>query len=368
MNHVILNAVGDVCLHSKSGLSPFENVKDYITQGDIAFANLETVLFDKGQHIQRAVPLSTHPDKLQFAIDAGFNVFNIANNHILDKGESGFRSTIKTIKNHGAHFIGARNYNHGDSSVIIRMKNINIGFLGYNGIKIPGFNNNKYLNNLNKKKIIEDIRSLKSRVDVVVVSLHWGIENVFYPSPEQITNARLFIDEGCDIIIGHHPSVLQGIEEYHKGLIIYSLGNFQFIDDAHRSIVNWTKISTIISIEISKYGYKSYKLKPVIIDDNYAPYTLSEKKEKKIFHFIKLISNPISKNKVTAKWWFEQIAKNHLVGNIDSWKIRINNYGLSNIIYMVRWFFYRFQINCIFGLIRKYFKNSSCENNIEDLV
>jgi poly-gamma-glutamate capsule biosynthesis protein CapA/YwtB (metallophosphatase superfamily) len=76
--------------------------------------------------------------------------------------------------------------------------------------------------------ILEDVRAVRQQVDLVVVSLHWGVEYVDQPSKAQREMAHRLIDEGVDLILGHHPHWLQGLEVYHDKLIAYSLGNFIF--------------------------------------------------------------------------------------------------------------------------------------------
>jgi len=110
---------------------------------------------------------------------------------------------------------------------IIRQGNIQIGFLGFYGpdtVLVPDC----YIAPIDEDLILHQIAGLRDEVDFIVVSLHWDVENVFYPSPAQQRLARNLIDHGVSIILGHHPHVLQGIERYQDGLILYSLGNFNF--------------------------------------------------------------------------------------------------------------------------------------------
>ena len=127
------------------------------------------------------------------------------------------------------------------------------------------------INDLEQHTIIKDILYARSISDIVAVSLHWGTENVFYPSPDQIKLARSFIDAGASLVLGHHPHVVQGVEIYKNGLIAYSLGNFQFEADPRKSIREETRQSIILSIHLNKNNVESYKMIPVKIDENLSP-------------------------------------------------------------------------------------------------
>ncbi|MHA1380799.1 MAG: CapA family protein [Candidatus Helarchaeota archaeon] len=263
---VKLVAVGDISLNVKTNSHPFGKIKDAFSDKDILFGNLETVLSNKGRKAKKAVLLYAPPQKVEYLKDAGFDILNLANNHIMDLGPEGFNETLEVLNQRSLKFIGVKNKKFNHSYVIIGRKNIKVGFLGYYGY---GYKNNKnkiLKNKINNKNIIEDIKILKSLCNVIVISLHWGIEDVFYPSPEQIELARRFIDSGATLILGHGPHIVQGIETYKKGLIAYSLGNFQFNFDVQRAINKKVNESLILSVKLTKNGVESYDVLPVKIN------------------------------------------------------------------------------------------------------
>lgn len=227
MSYIKLFAVGDISLQVKNNKHPFRNVKDILREKDILFGNLETVLSKSGNFAEKAVLLFSNPQKVKYLKDVDFDVLNIANNHILDLGMAGFHRTLTSLRENKLDFIGAN-----DSPELkykIQEKNgVKIGFSGYanSGCALTG--NYVWVNKIEEDSIIKDIYFLKAKCDFVIISLHWGIENVFYPSPEQINLAHKFIDAGATLVLGHHTHVIQGIEQYKHGLIAYSLGNFQF--------------------------------------------------------------------------------------------------------------------------------------------
>lgn len=353
MTTVKLLAVGDVCLQTRRGKDPFEMVKGVFKDDSILFGNLETVLSNRGKETERFVPLHVSPEKVVYLKNAGFDILNIANNHVMDMGPEGFDKTLQVLDQNNIAFVGGGNRKFGQSCAIVTKNNIRLGFLAYNKIQFPSkLENDQYVCNLDKDNVIRDINKIKTECDVIIISLHWGIENVFYPSPDQINLARNFVEEGASLILGHHPSVVQGIENYKSGLIVYSLGNFQFIDDAHKSIVEKTKETMILSVDIKKNGIKHYQTIPVKIDDDYIPSVMDSEASDKMLSFIDSISRPIINGKINEKWWFAEIAQGHLVSNISAWIFRIKKYGIKHAFMCFRWLISRFQVKCYTGLLR----------------
>lgn len=350
MSKVKLIVVGDISLQTRSDSHPFEKVEEVFKDKDILFGNLETVLSNRGKMAEKAVVLHTSPDKVKWLNDAGFDILSVANNHIMDLGIEGFNETLDVLNKNNLNFIGCSNHNFNQSYVVIKVNTTKIGFLGYYE---GGFNkpqNGVLIKRMNADNIIKDIVSLKPECDVIVLSLHWGIENVFYPSPKQIDLAHKLIDNGATIILGHHPHVIRGIERYKKGLIAYSLGNFQFNPSLSYSPNNQ---SFILSMELTKSGLSDYDIIPVKIDYNLVPYVPAEEEQEEIRRFITEISQPINNGTVTWRWWFEQIAGENLSGNMKSWIIRIKKYGVKHLLQCVLWLVSPFCIKCYLGIIRK---------------
>ena len=353
MSNVKLIAVGDIFLRTYSG-HPFENVEATFQDKDILFGNLETVLSNRDKATEKAVVLYAPPDKVRWLNDAKFDILNIANNHIMDLGAEGFNETLDVLNQNDLKFIGGSNHKSNKSHTIINVNNIKMGFLGYfeGGYNKP--QNGVLINRMAKDKIIKDIRDLKQECDVVVISLHWGIENVFYPSPKQIDLAHKLIDSGATIILGHHPHVIQGIERYKNGLIAYSLGNFQFKNSIYHS---GNDQSLILSMEIVKEGLENYKIIPVLIDENNVPYIPKESDSVDILSFIDQISQPIINGRIIEKWWFEEIASVYLSGNMKSFVIRIKKYGMKHLLQCTLWLISPFCIKCYMGVVRKRIKH-----------
>jgi hypothetical protein len=349
MSELKILAVGDISLQTAE--NPFKKLKSVLSSGDILIGNLETALTDCRDDTQKSVAISSKPWKGEFLKEAGFDILNIANNHIMDRGPLGLEDTLSALERMGLHAIGAAAFG-GKSSVILNRKGRAIGFLGYDQY---GYNKNGYsVNALNLDKTTLEISVLRSKCDIIIVSLHWGIENVHYPSPDQIKLAHAIIDAGANILLGHHPHVLQGIEEYNGGLIAYSLGNFQFdpsISGASYASEYGTDRSIILSLKIGEGRSIFYEIVPVIIDGDYHPQ--SADRSLNAGAFIADISRPISANTINWKWWFNEISKIYLEDSIRSWKKRIRRYGFTHLIQCCRWLVSPFVLRCLFSIIRR---------------
>lgn len=344
-----LIAIGDTFLKTKDDTYPFDNVKKIFAEKDILFGNLETVLSCEGEKEEKFAVINTKPENVEYLIKANFDVINIANNHILDLGITGFKNTINELKGKKINYIGGGIEK--SNIAIIKKKSIKIGFIGYcSNMKIP---NSISVNLLNEKIIINEIRYLKEYCDVIVVSLHWGIENVLYPSPKQIKLAHNMIDNGADIILGHHPHIIQGIERYKNGLIAYSLGNFNFDYNLSKS----TQESFILSIAFDKNGLQDFEIIPVFIDENYVPNLIKGSKKEILLKNISKMSKFLETQNISEKWWFEQIAEEYLKSNFDAFMVRIKLYGISHFFKLLRWLINPFSIQCYFGIIRKKIKS-----------
>jgi len=349
MNQIKLIAVGDISLQTKNKKNLFEKVKEIFKDKDILFGNLETVLSNQGEEVEKAVTLHTSPKKVWYLREAGFDILNIANNHIMDLGIEGFSNTLDALNEGGLLFVGA-NDEPGRKYQILEKKGIKLGFVGYTE---DGFNLSQqgvWINRIDQTDIIKDIEFIKPQCDFIIISLHWGIENIFYPSPKQIRLAHRLIDAGATVILGHHPHVIQGIERYKHGLIAYSLGNFQFDPRLSHSKTN---DSIILCLEFCKKRLENYRIIPIVIDKNFIPTLALNKDRKEILNFLNNISRPITDDILTWNRWFEEVSKEYLSGNMKSWETRIKKYGTKHFLQCIRWLFSLFVIRCYLGFLRR---------------
>ncbi|HHV96404.1 MAG TPA: CapA family protein [Clostridiaceae bacterium] len=221
---------------------PFRQVVDVLRQGDIVFANLEGPITESTKSLDpNGKIVLKHPEKATEGIKyAGINVLNLANNHIMDYYEKGLLDTIEILQKHGITYAGAgKNIEEARKPAIIEKKGKKIAVLSYTdkaeltfkGDPMLSFAAEEDKSGVAPRKyelIKEDIEAIREEVDILIVSLHWGVEDSFNVTEEQREFAHQLIDDGADIILGHHPHRFQGVEIYNGKPIVYSLGNFIF--------------------------------------------------------------------------------------------------------------------------------------------
>lgn len=185
-----------------------ENVKDVFLKDDYTVANLETTLTTESKFVEKQFNFKGLPEYTEILTSGGIDAVNISNNHTHDYGEKGYNDTISNLERANIDYSG-------DTFNCIKdIKGIKFLFIG--------FKNNISEDLIDKK--FEEIKNID--YDYLVVSSHFGIEGDHEFNSEQQKLYHYLIDKGADIVIGHHPHVLQGIEVYQNKYIVYSLGNF----------------------------------------------------------------------------------------------------------------------------------------------
>lgn len=217
----------------KEGSGILGKVSSIFEEFDLTVGNLETVCSDKGL---RPNELSSYemrgsPESLQYLKQAGIDVLGIANNHAMQHGGAAFWDTIDHVKDQGMQVIGLDNEDgkteeywfKGDSNC----ENVLVGF----SIRPEEWttDNPPYSLRLDHKRLLDEIEELRSRCEgYLICSIHWGLEFLHKVDPEIRNLARMMVECGADVIVGHHPHVIQPFEHYGSGVIIYSIGNFTF--------------------------------------------------------------------------------------------------------------------------------------------
>ncbi len=226
---------------------------------NIVFGNLESPIISPEQfHVD--MQFAGQPLFVEMLKNVGVSIVTIANNHILEQGKAGFQSTLNYLADNNLPYVGIENGNDRVSNYeIIEYNSIKMGFVAYNEIDTFRHIEGTYAT-YNKEKVLTSIKELKEqKVDYIFVSLHWGDEYVHRPSLKQIEDAHLFIDAGANFIVGSHPHVIQPIEQYNNGLIIYSLGNFLF--DMRYSMPVRTGLIVDILLDKNKFTFTSRYIK-----------------------------------------------------------------------------------------------------------
>lgn len=238
---IIINAVGDIMLagkwtpvlKSKGYQYPFEGVKAELAGGDINLANLESPIASSGnEYSNKRFRFRAEPALAKAIRAAGFNLVTLANNHSMDFGGQALAETLQHLNSAGVAWIGAgKNLDEARKMTLYTVKGKKVAFLGYSltqPIEFFAGQNRPGTAPGYEKLVTTDVARAHRLADYVIVSFHWGKEASGTVQPYQRNAAHSAIDAGADVIIGHHPHVLQGIERYKKGIIFYSLGNFTF--------------------------------------------------------------------------------------------------------------------------------------------
>jgi poly-gamma-glutamate synthesis protein (capsule biosynthesis protein) len=197
---------------------------------DLMMVNLENAVTRSIDSMEEEFVFKMKPDYLSQLCSAGISIVNCANNHSADFGIKGILETIQQLDSAGIQHTGiGRNLSEARKPVILNVNYVRIGFLGYGGSgKFIASRTRPGTTSRSQWLILEDIKRLKPQVDFVVINIHWGEELETEPDSNQIILAHRMIEGGADLIVGHHPHVLQGIERYHGKIVAYSLGNFVF--------------------------------------------------------------------------------------------------------------------------------------------
>ncbi|HOO73265.1 MAG TPA: CapA family protein [Spirochaetota bacterium] len=242
----------------------FEQVAPHFKKSDIIAGNLEFPIAAPFE--SQEIIFNCPPEVLQALKKTGFTMFSLANNHILDQGISGARETLDRVLQGGFDAAGANCTEEAARRGVIKKKgNLTVGFLACTGIiNYPIRQNSKIHINwfYNEQKLSQDIINMKKQADFVVLMVHTGQEYRTEPEPADSALMKKYCDTGVDCIIGHHPHVLQPLEQYRASdgrlcHIFYSLGNFisnqsaKAIKSPGAGDIN-TEESIIVTLKVSK--------------------------------------------------------------------------------------------------------------------
>lgn len=263
-----LTMVGDALIHpsiykdaytnnSFNFYKMFDEFRSEIQNSDLLYYNQESILGGENLGFSGYPRFNTPEDFGDTMIGLGFNIVSRANNHTLDKGEAGiinscnFWNQYESVLTHGS----ACTQTEKDNIRIMEMNGITYTMLSYttstNGLVSP---NEYYVNVYNDEKVKKDIESIRDKVDILMVAMHWGDEYKSTPNDDQIRISEYLASLGVDIIIGSHPHVIEPIKWIDKTLVIYSLGNFI---SSQTNVNSYSRlIGLVANIDIVKTVYK----------------------------------------------------------------------------------------------------------------
>ncbi|MGA2086609.1 MAG: CapA family protein [Terracidiphilus sp.] len=224
------------------------DVSDVLQGADFGFVNLETPVAPAHSHGSKPFMFDAPVALIEGLKANGIKIVSLANNHVMDQGWAGFAETREHLKETGLLFVGS-----GDTAqqawqpMIVEANGIKVGWLGMtrwlNGNRNPDKDDQPHVNffpypgesggapGMDEAGVLEAIKKARAQCDLLVVSIHWGIEYSPAPRPEDMETAHKMLEAGASVIVGHHPHVLQPVETYRTQdgrdtVIFYSLGNF----------------------------------------------------------------------------------------------------------------------------------------------
>jgi len=247
-DEITIAAVGDIMLGHraepylvKEGPAyPFVNVLPVLRQAHLVIGNLESPISPRGAAVEnKQFTLRVGPVAVEALKAAGIRVVTLANNHILDFGPPALQDTLQILAENGILATGAgMNLEDARAPAVLRIGDRTVAFLAYSLTfpvefyaspgrpgTAPGY----------REYVKADIEKARQTADLVVVSFHWGAELMTQAKEYQQELGRRAVDWGADLVLGHHPHVLQELEVYRGRLIAYSLGNFVFGSESDRT-------------------------------------------------------------------------------------------------------------------------------------
>ena len=282
-NVVHLAAVGDIMLDRALGDSLrsgdidylFAPIGDTLITPDYTIGNLESAMGETGQRESKGYTFQAPPEAAEALGRAGFDILTLANNHAMDFGVDGLLEAIDIIEANGMVSVGAGiDANEARRAAVLSRNNVNIAILAYVDVPIEfrGFDARVWEAGPDKAGVAwadpvdiqEDVSAALKDSDVVVVLLHSGYEYIERPSPPQMNAAHAAIDAGASLVIGHHSHVLQPVEFYQDGVIVYGLANFAFEDAGPPETI-------ILNVWIDEDGVRSIGITPIIITPDGRP-------------------------------------------------------------------------------------------------
>ena len=276
---VTIDAVGDVLLDRgvasqiyRHGYAyPFAGVHSTLDKADIAFANLECPMSTTGKRVSKRVAFKADPKTAASLSYAGIDIVSTANNHAMDCGVDGLVDTIAALESRRVKWTGSgKTLADALTPTIFKVHGLRIAFVGFCDFLPVGLtmrDDQPSIAIATDENIRAAVTAARRQADVVVASFHWGVEYTDKPTDRQRRLAHLAAECGADLVLGHHPHVLQGIEII-KGkrtcLVDYSLGNFVF--DTHLPYDKSPEQSIILKVALGRHGLRSASFVPITID------------------------------------------------------------------------------------------------------
>lgn len=268
----------------------FENVKPVFESDDVTIVNLEGTLSNNGEREPKTFAFRGAPDYVNILRDGSVEAVTLANNHSSDYGEVSLSDTKETLSGAGIKYAADREIARLD------VRGVRVAVVGL--YQLDG----------SADKIIDSVMAQTADDDLVIVEVHWGEEGSGTPSEEQISLAHRAVDLGADLVIGHHPHVLQGVEKYKGKYICYSLGNFCFGGNTDPSDKDTMIFQQTFTFREGMAGNTDdYRIIPCSISsessyNNYQPTPLSGNEKERVQNKIRRLSENLGDGNLDLKF------------------------------------------------------------------
>jgi len=272
---------------------PFDDTRHILQAADIAIGNLEMSIATVGEPVvDKQYTFRGHPRLAKGIANAGFDVLTLANNHTGDYGNDALLETLKILHANHIKYCGAGpDLATARKPAIVEVKGKRVAVLGYvNAYPFEFFADESQPGTVRGKPeyFVDDIRKAKRNADFVIATFHWSGELVTEPREYQELFAHLAIDAGADLVFGHHPHILQGIEVYNGRLIAYSLGNFAFASYSKNA-----RTSAILRVTFEDDGIKRAEIIPLNVFNEevaFQPRVLNDEAAESVINEVRTLS------------------------------------------------------------------------------
>jgi poly-gamma-glutamate synthesis protein (capsule biosynthesis protein) len=296
-------AVGDLLfdlsprtlIAKQGGAAPLAKVADLLKDADITIGNLEGPLSTKGTKVAGKpdnLIFEAPPQAVESLTTAGVDIVALANNHAMDYGAPAMQETLEVLARAGVAYAGG-GMNKADAwkPAIVEREGKKVAFLSFTQ-RIPSYflptaTSAGVASGKDMRAVTAAIRAAKQQADYVIVSFHWGVEQAYEVNSQQVRDGRASIDAGADMVLSHHPHVLQAVEFYKGKLIAYSLGNFIF---PYKTVEG--RKSIILKASLGPHGIADVTAVPVYLGDYGRPVVQTGASAAGILGKLKTISAP----------------------------------------------------------------------------
>jgi len=309
---------------------PFKKIKNELLKYDYVIGNMEAPITTRGTaYTNKAYSFRLNPSSALSLKDLKLDAVSISNNHLMDYGKVGMEDTIDCLNSLDIqHTGGGKNLFDARRPALLKCGNVPICILAYCDrppVDYYASDSRSGISHLNLEHVKDDIATWKTRHNIVIISLHWGIEQTHEPQWDQVEMAHKIIDAGADGIIGHHPHWPQGIEIYRNKPVVYSLGNFingytNPIERDNMVIALYYSGNTLERIKIIPVAGQNKKIK-------FQPHVLDGPDATAVLQVVQYLSNKMKTQfEITGNYGLIQLNRNDIkIGEKDEPAIKLKS-------------------------------------------